>query len=159
RPDEQATGALHDLEVGPRVAEIVLVALGPAMQRIDLQLAAMQPRGVARVDAAFKRLQPVALLQPLRDVALRPPHPRELELRQWGLSLRRAQIGPQHVAALHQRIGLQLDLLAEARLLRLRRHVDALPGPIVFPAVIGAAQPVLLIAADPQRGATMSAEL
>ena len=32
-------------------------------------------------------------------------------------------------------------------------------GHVVFPAVIGTAQPVVLIAADPERGAAMGAEL
>ena len=41
---------------------------------------------------------------------------------------------------------------------RLRRHFNALPGHIVFPAVIGAAQSVFFIAAEPQRHAAMGAE-
>ncbi len=42
---------------------------------------------------------------------------------------------------------------------RLRRHVDALAGHVVFPAVIGAAQAVVLVAAEPQRHAAVGAEL
>ena len=49
-------------------------------------------------------------------------------------------------AALHQRIGLELDLLAEAALARLGGNIDALAGHVVFPAVIGAAQAGLLVA-------------
>ena len=86
-------------------------------------------------------------------------HHGEFPFRQRRLLLGRAHVGPQHAAALDQRIGLQLDLLAEAALLRLRRHVDALAGVVVFPAVIGAAQPVLLVAAEPQRDAAVGAEL
>src|SRR5262249_8097327 len=74
------------------------------------------------------------------------------------LLVRRAHIGPQHRPALHQRIGLELDLLAEAALARLGGDVDALPGHVVFPAVIGAAQAGLLVAAEPERHATVGAE-
>ena len=70
----------------------------------------------------------------------------------------RPHIGPDDVAELDARVGLELDLLAEAACGRLRRHVDALPGHIIFPAVIGAAQAVLLVAAEPQRHAAMGAE-
>ena len=45
--------------------------------------------------------------------------------------------------------------LAKAAFLRLRRHLDALPGHVEFPAVIGAAQPAFFVAAEPQRGAAM----
>ena len=83
---------------------------------------------------------------------------RELIFGQRRLLLRRSHIGPQHPAALHQRIGFELDLLAEAAFDRLRRHFDALAGMVVFPAVIGAAQPVLLVAAEPERDAAMRAE-
>src|SRR5262249_60230874 len=55
-------------------------------------------------------------------------------------------------------IGLELDLLAEARLDRLRRHVDALAGHVVFPAVIGATQAVIFVAAEPQRHPAVGAE-
>ena len=119
----------------------------------------MQPRHVARIDAAFHRLQPVAFLQRLEMKHCSGGTDANSIFRQRRLLLRRSHIGPQHPAALHQRIGFQLDLLAEAALDRLRRHFDALPGMVVFPAVIGAAQPVLLVAAEPERDAAMRAEL
>ncbi len=53
----------------------------------------------------------------------------------------------------------ELDLAAEAALDRLRGHLDALAGDVVFPAVIGAAQPILLVASEPERHAAMGAEL
>ena len=40
----------------------------------------------------------------------------------------------------------------------LRRQVDALPGDVVFPAVIGAAQAAFLVLAEPERDAAMRAE-
>ena len=119
----------------------------------------MQEGDVARIDAAFHGLQPVALLQPLRGEGLLRRHHREFPLRQRRLVVGRPHIGPQHVADLHQRVGGQLDLLAEAALNRLGRHVHALPIHIVFPAVIGAAQAGLLVAAEPQRHPAMGAKL
>ena len=118
----------------------------------------MQPRHVAGIDAAFHRLQPVAVLQPLRRVGLLRRHHGELEFRQPRLMLRRPHVGPQHAAPLDQRIGAQPDHRAEAALLRLRRNLHALAGHVVFPAVIRAAQPAFLVAAEPQRHAAMRAE-
>jgi len=76
-----------------------------------------------------------------------------------GFFVGRAHIGPQHVAALHQGVGRELDLVAEAALHRLGWNLDALAGHLVFPAVIGAAQSAFLVAAEPQRHAAMRAEL
>ena len=113
---------------------------------------------MAGIDAAFHRLQPVRFLDALRHEALLGRHLREFPFRQRRLLVGRAHIGPQHAAAFDQRIGLQLDLLAEAAFDRLRRHLDALAGVVVFPAVIGAAQAAFLVAAEPQRDAAMGAE-
>ena len=68
-------------------------------------------------------------------------------------------MGPQDVADLDQRIVLELDLGAEAALLRLGRNFDALAGVVVFPAVIGAADPAFLIPAEPKRYATVGTKL
>ena len=159
RADIEAAGALDDLEIGLRVGEIVLVALGALEQRIGIEIAAVQEGDVAGIDAALHRLQPVGFLQPLRDEALLARHGGEFPFRQRRLLVRRAHIGPQHAAALDQRIGGELDLLGEAALLRLRRHIHALAGHVVFPAVIGAAQAAFLVAAEPQRHAAVGAEL
>ncbi len=157
--DEEPAGLLHDLEMRPHVAEIVFIALGALEQRVGAEVAAMQEGDVARIDAALHGLHPVAVLQPLGDEGLLGRNGGELPLRQRRLLLGRAHIGPQHRPALHQRIGLELDLLAEAGLGRLGGNVDALAGRVVFPAMVGAAQPVLLVAAEPQRDAAMGAEL
>ena len=124
-----------------------------------MHVAGVQERDVAGIDAALHRLEVVALLQPLGVVAMRRRQRRPFEFRERRLQLGRPHVGPQDSAALDQRIGLQLDLLAEAAFGRLRRHLDALAGVVVFPAVIGAAQPVVLVAAEPQRHAAMRAEL
>ena len=141
------------------VGEVVLVALGALEQRVGAEVAAVQERDVARIDPAFHGLQPVALLQPLGDEGLLGRDGGEFPLRQRRLLVGRAHIGPQHRAALHQRVGFELDLLAEAALARLRRNVDALAGHVVFPAVIGAAQAGFLVAAEPERHAAVGAEL
>ena len=86
-------------------------------------------------------------------------HHRPFVLRQRRLALGGPHVGPQHAAALDERIALQLDALAEARVLRLRRDLDALAGDVVLPAVVRAAQPALLVAAEPERDAAMRAEL
>ena len=159
RADVEPAGALDDLEHRLHVAHVVGVALGALEQRIAVELAGVQERDVAGIDAAFHRLQPVRFLEALRHEAVARRHHGELPLRQRRLLLGRTHVGPQHAAALDQRIGLQLDLLAEAALARLRRHLDALAGVVVLPAVIGAAQPVVLVAPEPQRDAAVGAEL
>ena len=141
-----------------RVAQIVLIALGAFEQRIGVQVAAVQERHVARVDTAFHRLEPVVLLRALRHEPLRRRDHGEFPLRQGGLALRRTHKGPQHAAALDQRIGFQLDLFREAALFRLRRNLDALARHVIFPAMIRTAQAAFLIAAEPQRYAAMRAK-
>ena len=114
---------------------------------------------MARVDAAFHRLQPVAFLEALRRVGLRGGHRRELVLRKRRLRFRRSHVGPEDAAALDERVRGQLHLLRKRGVLRLVRHVDALAGDVVLPAVIRAAQSALLVAAEPERDATVRAEL
>ena len=118
----------------------------------------MQERDVAGIDPALHGLQPVAFLQALGDEGLLGRHGREFPLRQRRLLVGRTHIGPQHRPPLHQRIGLELDLLAEAAFARLGGDVDALPGDVVFPAVIGAAQAGFLVASEPQRYAAVGTE-
>ena len=94
------------------------------------------------VDAAFERLQPVALLPDLGDVAVGLWHLRPLEGRGCGHLVARPHIGPDHAAHLDGRIGGQPDLVAER--LGLVHLVDAVAVDVEFPAVIDAAQPALL---------------
>src|SRR5262249_48746443 len=54
-------------------------------------------------------------------------------------------------------IGARPHLVLEGALLRLIGHVDAAPGHVELPAVIGAAKPALFVASEKQRGATMRA--
>ena len=72
--------------------------------------------------------------------------------------LGRPHVGPQHAAALDQRVALQLHALAKARVVGLRGNLDALAGDVVLPAVIRAAQAAFLVAPEPQRHAAVRAE-
>src|ERR1700747_1284953 len=81
------------------------------------------------------------------------------EARKRRLQLARPHIDPDDVAQLDARIGRQLDLPAEAAFRGLGGNLGALTGDIVFPAVIGAAQPVLLVAPEPERYAAVRAKL
>src|SRR5262249_61007230 len=74
-------------------------------------------------------------------------------------ALGRPHVCPQDAAPLDQGIGRELDLLDEAAFLRFGGHLDALPGNVELPAVIGAAQAAFLVAAKPERCAAMRAEL
>ena len=123
---------------------LYLLPFAPLNSGSLLRSPRVQEGDVAGIDAAFHRLQPVGLLQRFDMKLWLGRHHGEFPFRQRRLLLRRAHVGPQHAAALDQRIGLQLDLLAEAAFRRLRRHLDALAGDVVFPAVIGAAQAVVL---------------
>jgi hypothetical protein len=94
-----------------------------------------------------------------RHVALLGLDRGELPLGQGRLLLGRAHVHPDHAAALAERIGLELDLLAEAALRGFRGHLNALAVHVVLPAVVRAADAVLLVAAEVERHATVRAEL
>ena len=110
----------------------------------------MKPCRVTGIDTAFQGLQPIALLQALRRVTVRGRHRAKFPFWQWRLTLGRTHIGPQHLAPLHQRIRFELDLLANATFFGLRWNLNALAGPIKFPAMIWAAKAVFFVAAEPQ---------
>ena len=154
--DHHAAFGLDHLEAGVGLAG-ELGALAD-MQRIAAQVVPVQERDVHGIDAAFERLQPVAFLGALGDETVRGADRRPFEIRRRRLVLGRTHIDPDHVAALDARIRREFDLVAEAALGRLRRNLDALAGDVIFPAVIGAAQTVVLVAAEPQRDAAMGAE-
>ena len=105
RADEQPAFGFHNLEFR-RLVGLILRPLGGAMQRVGMQLAAMQPGHMGGIDAAFHGLQEIALLQPLRhkDMAGRQVEP--FEAGHGRLISGIAHVGPQNARALHQRIGL-----------------------------------------------------
>src|SRR5262245_561193 len=103
-------------------------------------------------------MRPVALLQPLRDVALGPRHQRELELRQaLGQVLARPEVGPDDLARFACRISLDRDLVVVRGAGRHVRKLDAPAVHVVLPAVIDAAQPALFVAAEEQVRAAVRA--
>ncbi len=108
----------------------------------------MQERHVARIDAAFHRLEVVAFLQAFRGVALLGGDGGEFPFGERWLLVGGTHVDPDHAAALGERIGLELDLLAETAFGGLRRDVDALAGHVVFPAVIGTTQSAFFIAGE-----------
>src|SRR5262249_607818 len=151
--DIEPARALDDLEHRPRIPQVVLVALRALEQRVGVELTAMQERNVAGVDAALHGLQPVAFLQALPGEAVRARYEGKLPFRQWRLVRGWPHVGPQHAAALDERVGLELDPGAEAALFRLGGNLHALAGVIVFPPVVGTAQTAVLIAPEPERHA------
>ena len=159
RRDQQAAIELGDVEDRHAVALIIFIALAALEQRIGLQGALVQKRDMARIDAALDRLEEVALLQALRDIALLGRHQRPFEARRGGLQFRRPHIGPDDAATLEAGIGFELDPAAHPGFFGLGGQVGALAVHVVFPTVIGAAQPALLVPPEPERDAAMGAEL
>ncbi len=159
RADQQAAGEFLDLEQRHAVLLVVDVALRALEQRILVELRAVQPGDVAGIDAAFHRLQVIALLQTLRHETLLGHNVGPFQRRRRRLQRGRPHIGPDDAGLLDAGVGFQLDVLAEAGVLRLRRQVDALAGDVVFPAVVVAADAAVGAFAEPQRDAAMRAEL
>src|ERR1700730_17697520 len=109
------------------------------------------------VDAAFERLEPVALLPHLRDVAMALGHLGPLESGRRRHFLARTHIGPDHPAHLGRRVSRELDLVAE--LLGLVYLIEAHAVGVELPAVIGAAQSRYRAPCEPQRRTSMRAAL
>ena len=74
-----------------------------------------------------------------------------------GRRLAFAEIGPEDAALLDHGIGALPDVLAELRVLRLGRRLEALAGGVEQPAVEGAAQAAILQPAEGEIGAAMRA--
>ena len=111
------------------------------------------------VDRAFHRLHPVAVLPFLGDVAVRGRHQRHFQRGQFRHLLRRAHIGPDHVAPFAHRIGFDADQVLGVEIGIGGRHVDAAAVGVELPAVIDAADAAFLVAAEPEIGAAMRAIL
>ncbi len=154
--ERQPEIGLLDLENDVAVGLDVVVGLRALVHRVLVDLVAMHVGYVAGVDAAFHGLQVVGFLQPLghEHVARRQAAP--FDLRRRRLLVLRPHIGPDHAGPLDARIGLDAHQLAG---LRRRRHVDAAAVAGEFEPVVGAADAVLLVAAEEQRSAAVRAEL
>ena len=121
----------------------------------------VQEREMRRVDAALGRLRPIALLQLLGDEAVRRRHQRELHIGQRGRLVGRPEKGPHVVAPFPRRIRRDLHPLAQILVAgRIARHgwdLQAVAIHVEFPAVIGAANTAVFVAAKEQVRAAMRA--
>ena len=114
---------------------------------------------MSRVDAALQRLQPVAFLDVLGDVAVRFRNGGPFELRRRGHVFLRSHVGPDDAAQLDGGVGGGRHLGREVAVLGFIHHVHALPVHVELPAVVHAAQAAVFVAAQPQRHQAVRAEL
>ncbi len=140
-------GLVADRSIAHRLAR----SLGVGLQHL------VQEGEVRRVDRAFEALDPVAVLPLLGDEAGRGGHQPQFELGQFRHQLARAHIDPDHVGPFARRVGQQLDRVFVGRLRRRGRQIDAVAVDIELPAVEGAAQAALFVAAVVEVGAAMRA--
>ena len=111
---------------------------------------------MAGIDATFHRLKVVGFLHPFGNEDMACGQSAPLDFGRWRLAIRGPLIGPDHAAQFHA--GLGLDMHMRARL-RAGRHIHALAIPVELHAMVGTANPVLLVAAEIQRNPTVGAKL
>ena len=111
------------------------------------------------VDIALQRLQiiAVALNEECPDLAV--GNVQNLESRQRRRFGARPHIDPDQPGAFDRPVRLGADLVLEVLMRRHVRHVEAVAGHVEFPAVIDAADPALLVAAQEQRRAAVRAAM
>src|SRR5262245_4115782 len=103
---------------------------------------------MGRVDLAFENLRPVAADMNLDDRYPRIFMRREGRRLEFGHRFGWPHIGPDEAAPFTSWIGLDLHLLDEAALRRLRCHLDDVTLNVHLPAVIEATQSAFLVAAE-----------
>src|SRR5262249_53236883 len=133
--DVMARNALEAL-MRPRIGD------AEPFQAVEAE-AAMRELGMHGVDGVLLALQPVARDHGGADLAEAILHHEQVPARQQRPRLR-PEPGPDEAAELLDRIGGELDALREIMLAELGGLGDALTALVVEPAVIGAAQPLLL---------------
>jgi hypothetical protein len=111
----------------------------------------VQEAGVRRVVVALHRLQVVALLDELHNVAVRLRQVEPLEVGHRGLLLGRPHVGPDQVALVFAGVALDVDLVAEGVAFRSVRQVYTLAVDIELPAVVHAPQAGFLVAPKKHR--------
>ena len=142
--------------IGRAVDHRVAAQIGRiGLRRIDA--AHVQEREVRGVDVAFQRLQPVALALHHERLHSSGGSMTASKHGRGGACSRLAHVGPDEPVALERRVGLRPDLLGEGLGGRDVRHVEAIALHVELPAVIRAAQPGLLVAAEEQGRAAMRA--
>ncbi len=113
---------------------------------------------MGRVDVALQGLHPVALLQHHEGrIDLLGGQRTDLEGGKRRRCLPRAHVGPDHAVDVAAGIRAGAHLVLEGAFLRLVGHVDAAARDVPLPAVIRAAEPALLVAAEEERGAAVGA--
>ena len=117
----------------------------------------VQDGRVGRIDAALEGLQPVALLDDLGHAPVGLGHAYVLKIGQRGLLLGGPHVDPDDVTHLDGGVGLDLDLVHEGHWLIHLLYAVAVH--VVLPAVVNAAEPRPLVAAEPQRGEPVGAVL
>ena len=119
---------------------------------------AVQERGMRRVDADLKRLQPVAAPQAFEGEGVATGGTEAIERGQGrGRAAFVAQPGEQDAAALDQGVVALPHVLAQRAAGGLGRGFEAVTFDVELPAVEGAAQAVAFMAAISQVGATVRA--
>src|SRR5215207_7550644 len=119
----------------------------------------MQARAVGGIDRAFEHLGPIARDMHLHDGYTRGGSGRpdgRIELAEF---FRGTHVGPDEAAALARRIGFLLAINLEPAAFRFAGLVDDIAVNIELPAVIEAAQPAFLVAAEGERGTAVDAVL
>ena len=125
---------------------------------VRIDVAGVQEAEMRGVDLALERLQPVAVALDEAHADLVLGNVEDLERRQRRHLRARSHVDPDDAGALGDLVGPRLHLLLEARR-RQARHVHAVAGDVVLPAVIDAADPAFLVAPQEQRGAAVRAAM
>jgi hypothetical protein len=118
----------------------------------------VQPLGVNRVERVLHDLQPVAIHHRTADHTHRAGNDEPVEPRQLG-NRRRTEIREEHAAEFSHRIRRRLRALGKRAAVRFVRLIDALPGSVELPAVIGTANAVEFGDAVGKRCAAMRTQL
>src|ERR1044072_2549650 len=114
----------------------------------------MQETEMRGVDLSLERLQIIAIAPGEGHLDLVFRHIEDLECGQRRGFRARAYVNPYDTGALHDLVRLGLHLFLEAGR-RQARHVDAIARNVELPAVIDAANALLLVAAEEERCAAM----
>ncbi len=120
---------------------------------------AVQPEEVRRIDRVLHRLEPVAVDQridhrPALAVLPRQHVPARQERRRLG-----TEIGIEQAGELFHRVGALADAVLERAVVGLGRLLEAAPGAVEFPAVVGAADAFFVDPAVGERRAPVRAAL
>jgi hypothetical protein len=156
-------GAVHGAPFG--LVDLVLGrAVGDGVARrvsfleiLGLDRTGMQEAEMRSVDIPLEALQPVAFTHQEADVQILFGNEQRFQHRHRRGDHARAHVNPDQSGALLHPIGLGADLLLEILRRRHVRHFQTLAVDVEFPAVIDAADAVLLVAAEEQRGTAVRA--